>query len=196
MTYLETAAFRNLAPITRANKRGRLDWIRAGIGPARYAKMEPRHVESLMEKKGGPEAANHLGENLRRSFAFAAKRYGFKGQNPAALADTHRVRSAGYRTWTDDEVETFRTAHPTGSKARLALELFLGTGAARLAEAGASEYEVMSFLGHRSAKVASRYVAAANRAKLADSGMAKLGAETGNLSNPPARLDKKGGINQ
>ena len=51
----------------------------------------------------------------------------------------------------------------------------------------------MSFLGHVSAKEASRYVAAANRATLADSGMAKLGAETGTKSsNLPARLDNRG----
>ncbi len=65
-------------------------------------------------------------------------------------------------------------------------------GARRLAEAGATEFEVMSFLGHATAKEASRYVAAANRATLADSGMAKLGGETGTkLSNLPARLDKR-----
>ena len=66
-------------------------------------------------------------------------------------------------------------------------------GARRLAEAGATEFEVMSFLGHGTAREASRYVAAANRATLADSGMAKLGAETGTkLSNLSERLDKWG----
>ena len=60
--------------------------------------------------------------------------------------------------------------------------------------AGATEFEFMSFLGHASAKEASRYVAAANRATLADSGMAKLAAETGTkLSNLPARLGKPEG---
>ena len=47
-------------------------------------------------------------------------------------------------------------------------------GARRLAQVGATEFEVMSFIGHASAREASRYVAAANRARLADSGMAKL----------------------
>ena len=50
-------------------------------------------------------------------------------------------------------------------------------GARLLAEAGASEYEVMSYLGDRSPKVASRYVAAASRAKMGATGMAKLGTE-------------------
>ena len=51
----------------------------------------------------------------------------------------------------------------------------------------------MSFLGHATAREASRYVAAANRAKLADSGLAKLGTKPKhNVSNLPLRLDKRG----
>ena len=84
-----------------------------------------------MEKKGGPEAANRLKKDLGQLFRFAAKRYGFAGQNPATLADSHKVRSAGFHTWTDGESDTFRAKHETGSKARLALELLFGTGAAR-----------------------------------------------------------------
>ena len=283
--YLDSVAYRNLAPITRANKRGRLDWIKEAIGRARYAKMEPRHVEALMAKKGGPEAANHLRRDMRQLFGFASKRLGYKGPNPAALADSIKVRSSGYHTWTVDEIAAYRAAYPSGTLARLAFEIFLGTGAARqdaaaltranirggqivyrrgktgqevdlpilpelaveigrlppdqmmllahgsrgkgytpeslgnwfkdrcaeaglphcsahglrkagatrLAEVGATEFEVMSFLGHRSAKVASRYVAAANRATMAASGMAKLENKPGsNVSNLSPRLDKRG----
>ena len=70
VTYLESAAFRNLAPATRAAKRGRLDWIREAIGQARYAALQPRHVEALMEKKGGPEAANRLKKDMGQLFRF------------------------------------------------------------------------------------------------------------------------------
>ena len=87
-----------------------------------------------MEKKGGPEAANRLKKDLGQLFRFAAKRYGFAGQNPATLADSHKVRSAGFHTWTDGESDTFRAKHETGSKARLALELLFGTGAALVYE--------------------------------------------------------------
>ena len=129
--YLASAAFANLASSTKRVKRFRFDWIRDAIGPARYAALEPRHVEMLMEKKGGPESANRLRKDLSQLFRFAAKRYGFKGENPAALADAHKVRSKGFHTWTNEEIATYREAHPTGSKARLALEIFLCTGAAR-----------------------------------------------------------------
>ena len=129
--YLASAAFANLSPTTKKNKRARLDWIRDAIGPARPAELEPHHVEMLMEKKAGPTAANLLRKDLAQLFRFAAKRYGFKGENPAALADAHKVLSKGFHTWTNEEIATYREAHPTGSKARLALEIFLCTGAAR-----------------------------------------------------------------
>ena len=280
--YLGSAGYRSLAPSTRADVRGRLEWIREAIGQGRYAKMEPRHVAALMERKGGPAAANRLRKDLGQLFRFAAKRFGFKGQNPAALADPHKTKRGGYHSWENAEIAQYRATFSTGTKQRLALEILLGTGASRqdavaltranirggrlfyrrgktgeavnlpilpelqrdlallpstqmvvlarndgaryavesfgnlfrgwcneaglphcaahglrkagarrLAEAGATEFEVMSFLGHATAREASRYVAAANRATLADSGMAKLGAKPErNVSNLPKRLDK------
>lgn len=283
--YLGSVAYRGLAAGTQATKRARLDWIKRAVGEARYAKIEPRHVEALMAKKGGPAAANQLRKDLGLLFRFAAKRLGYAGQNPAALADAHKAASSGFHTWTEEEIAAYRAAHRTGTKARLAFELLLGTGAARqdaaaltrrnirgarlfyrrgktgqevdlpimpelaaelahvpsdqlmllahgdrakaytpesfgnwfrdrcteaglphcsahglrkagarrLAEAGASEFEVMAFLAHRTAKEASRYVAAANRSTLTTSGLAKLGGETRiKLSNLSAGLDNSG----
>ena len=277
--YLASAAYRGLADSTRRDMRGRLDWIRDAIGGAKYAKIEPRHVAALMEKKGGPAAANRLRKDLGQLYRFAGKRLGYRGPNPAALADAHKTKKGGYRTWTDEEIEIYRAAHASGTKARLAIEILLCTGASRvdainftraniagarvrycrakteqqvdlpilpelgrelsylpptqmvllsredgskgyanesfgnifrrwcakaglsglpvhglrkagarrLAEAGATEFEVMSFLGHGTAREASRYVAAANRATLADSGMAKLGGRNENKVVQPFR---------
>ena len=283
--YLGSKGFQRLAATTRRDVRGRLDWVRVAIGEAKYAKIAPHHVAKLMERKGGPAAANRLRKDLGQMFRFAARMHGFKGQNPAALADPHKTRRGGYHTWDDGEIDAYRATHETGTKARLALELLLATGAGRqdaaaltranirggrlhyrrgktaelvdlpilpelakemsylppdrmvllaredgvtgyttesfgnlfrrwcaqvglphcaahglrkagarrLAEAGATEFEVMSFLGHATAREASRYVAAANRAKLADSGLAKLGTKPKhNVSNLPLRLDKSG----
>ena len=281
--YLASTAFRNLADSTRADKRWRQDWIKEAIGSARYASIQPRHIEALMCKKGGPSAANRLKKDMSQLFRFAAKRFGYQGQNPAVLADSHMERAGGFHTWTDDEIEVFRAKFPTGTKARLALEIFLGTGAARqdaaalsranirgarlfyrrgktrqevdlpivaelakelaylppdqmmllahgvgakaysasplgnwfrdrckeaglphcsahglrkaggrrLAEAGATEFEVMAYLAHRTAKEASRYTAAANRSMLTTRGMARLSTKPEQiLSNLPSRLDK------
>lgn len=60
------------------------------------------------------------------------------------------------------------------------------SGATRLANAGATEFEIMCFLGHKTPDEAKTYTKKANRRVLSDSAMAKLE----NLSNPVERLDK------
>lgn len=60
-------------------------------------------------------------------------------------------------------------------------------GATRLADAGATEWEIASFLAHADTKQAAVYTKQANRSKLADSGFAKLGT----VSNTSRKLDRK-----
>ena len=64
--------------------------------------------------------------------------------------------------------------------------------ATRLAEAGASEFEVMSVLAHSTPKEAARYVAKARRETMGAAALARLPGADGerNLSNPVDRLDK------
>lgn len=62
-------------------------------------------------------------------------------------------------------------------------------GATRLADAGASDWEIASYLAHTDTTQASVYSKAANRAKLADSGFEKLRK----LSNSSEELDKQEG---
>ena len=78
--YLGSKGFERLASSTRRDVRGRLDWVSAAIGEAKYAKIAPHHVARLMEKKGGPAAANRLRKDLSQMFTFAAKMHGFKGR--------------------------------------------------------------------------------------------------------------------
>ena len=270
--YKGSAAFRNLAPRTKAEKLWRLDWIVGVIGEARYARMKPHHVEALMAKKDGAHAANRVKKDLAQLFGVAAKNFGFAGANPAKLADSYKIEGDGFHTWTDAEIDAYRATHASGTTARLALELLLGTGAARqdaaamtranirgaeivyrrgktgtevslplavlpelshelsllpadrlvlvstprngaykpdalgrafkrwcadaglpgtctshglrkaaarrLVEAGATEHEIMSNLGHETPAMAARYTRAANRGKMAAAGRAKLRAVT------------------
>ena len=131
IVYLESPSFRSLAPSTRESKLRRLNWIREAIGAGRYANLRPDQVELLMAKKTGPTSANRLRKDLAELVNYAARRLGFNGPNPAKLADSIKVRSTGYHTWTDAEITAYRDAHPSGTTPRLALEIILGTGAAR-----------------------------------------------------------------
>lgn len=62
-------------------------------------------------------------------------------------------------------------------------------GATRLADAGATNWEIASYLAHKDTKQADTYTKKANRAKLADSGFAKLSS----VSNISEALDRKAG---
>ena len=129
--YLDSTGFRNLADDTRRSKRYRLDWLRDAIGSGRYSDMKPHHVEALMQKKGGPAASNRLKADVAQLYRFAVKRFDYTGPNPAELAESFKVKPGGYHTFSETEIQTYRAAHPTGTRARLVFEILLGTGAAR-----------------------------------------------------------------
>ncbi|MEQ9257512.1 MAG: tyrosine-type recombinase/integrase [Roseovarius sp.] len=141
-TYRGNKRFKELARSTRYAKGKRLDWIREIIGGADMAKLQPYHIENLMDRKGGPDAANRLLKEISELYTFAKKKMGMDLPNPAGAVDRRKTREGGYHTWSDAQVEQFREAHPSGSKARLAFELMLATGAARQDACGMGRHNI------------------------------------------------------
>ena len=288
-SYLSSKDYAGLAASTKRAKRLRLDRIRANLGKHPLDSLKVHHVEKIMDKQGGPHAANRLKKELAEMYRHAARFHGYTGPNPATFAKARKGRKGGFHTWTMEEVARFRATFPSGTQPRLAMELLLNSGAARvdvirlgprdvkdgsltyrrrktenqgedvidvtvpitaylrteleanppkgltflchgvtgqayiggsfgnafgrwcakagvpgrahglrkagatsLAEAGATEWEIASYLGHSSTKEAATYVAAANRALMAASGMAKRAKREQILSNLAERLDKIG----
>lgn len=76
-----------------------------------------------------PAAANVLRKNLSGLLDYAC-RLGWRPDNPARLTESYK-EGEGLHTWTDDEIERYRAAHPLGTMARLTLELALNTAARR-----------------------------------------------------------------
>ncbi|UWQ83524.1 hypothetical protein [Leisingera caerulea] len=129
--YLSKSEFLALAPSTRTAKRRRLDWVRNLIGTAQLGDLQRHHIEHLMDRKGGPEAANRLHKELSEIFNFARRYHQFKGNSPTSEVKRRKTKTGGFHTWSEFEVEQFRETHASGTPARLALELIIGTGAAR-----------------------------------------------------------------
>jgi len=77
-----------------------------------------------------PEAANGRVKALRPLFAWAmSPEYRYAQRNPAReVAYLRPSNPDGFHTWTVEEIEQYRARHPTGTKARLALDLLLFTG--------------------------------------------------------------------
>lgn len=129
--YRGSEGFLSLAASTRYAKGKRLDWLGSVLGKGHYRDLQPIHVRKLMARKSGKHAANRVHKELSELFGYAKDWLNYEGPNPTRQVKPFRIESDGYHTWTEDQVDKFRAFHSTGTKARLAFEIILGTGAAR-----------------------------------------------------------------
>lgn len=108
-----------------------LDRICEGDGDKPYALLESRHIRLRRDTKADrPEAANGDIKALRQLFKFAVE-YDLAKSNPAKEVPYLKSGSQGFHSWTPEEVAQFENCFPVGTKARLALALFLYTGQRR-----------------------------------------------------------------
>ncbi len=139
--YMGSRAFRKLDPRTQRVRRGILESTYAepvepgsqvtfATVPAK--KLTPKAVKVLRDRKTGIEAGNGRVKAVRQVFAWALDE-DIDGvtTNPAREIKNESSGSYGFHSWDDLEVEQFEERHPLGTKARLALDLLLYTGARR-----------------------------------------------------------------
>ena len=138
--FAECADYKRLDPRTRHVRRLVLEaTFEEPIAPGSpkffrdipLSKMTADAVEVLRDRKlEFPEAANARVKAIRQVFKFGVRKK-FAPFNPARDVPYIRTGSAGYHTWTVDEVRQFEERHPIGTKARLALALLCFTGQRR-----------------------------------------------------------------
>lgn len=98
-------------------------------GPLPVAAMRVQDVEQrLAWMHETPIAANRRLSMWRRVLDYG-QRLGWLTGNPAKLVEPYPAKTAGFHTWTDEEIARY-LAHHTGD-ARIAMGLMLYTGAAR-----------------------------------------------------------------
>jgi integrase len=126
--YYRSPKFKGFDPLTQADKRSVLDRFCKTAGNLPYAALRKEDVEASQEKRREtPAAADKLVKQLRSLFVWAI-RNNHATYNPAVGIEMIR-KSDGWHTWTAEEIETYRSHHPIGTKARLALEIMLNVGA-------------------------------------------------------------------
>ncbi len=129
-SYYGCPEFLGLHESTRAKRRAILDGICREHGTKPFARMETKHVRLQIRdpKAATPEAANGRVKALRQVFKWAVE-VGYAATNPASAVPMLPPNNPdGFHTWTREEVLQYQTQHPTGTKARLALAMFLYTG--------------------------------------------------------------------
>jgi integrase len=97
------------------------------------SELTAKAIRVLRDRKTDyPEAANARLKAVRQVFPWAIENdENDVTGNPARDVKYVHAATGGFYTWTADEVAKFQERHPIGSKARLALALFLFTGARR-----------------------------------------------------------------
>lgn len=133
--YLDSPRHRRKAKLTRQMIGREMDWLRDKAGDLPVASFRGRHIEALMMKKDGPAAQDRVRKVLSMLFNHAV-RMELVAHNPVRAVERISQKTDGFHTWGEAEIEAFRKRHGPGTKARLALELALNTGAARQDLAG------------------------------------------------------------
>lgn len=136
--FYQSTAFNRGKAITRQKNRAILDgfremlWKEKRIGDLSARGVEFIHLDKLLADKAEkhPFAAVNLRKQLKRLFNFAVKSK-IRPDNPAQFTDAIKAKTDGFHTWTEEEIARYQAHHALGTKARLALELFLWTAKRR-----------------------------------------------------------------
>jgi integrase len=131
-SYFASPEFRTqLRSSTQSGYRGAIERLCKEHGDKRVATLQPEHVVRLLAARAAkPEAANRLRKALRALMKHAIA-IGLRSDDPTRDTKAIRVKSDGYHTWTEEEIDQFERTHAVGSRARLAFALLLYTGQRR-----------------------------------------------------------------
>ena len=131
ISFYTSHAFTGLRESTQAAYRRIVESMRPQHGTKPVRMLDALAVRRLMaERDGAVTAANHR-LRLLRLLSRHAIALGWLDSDPTAGVEPLAYRSDGYATWTEAEIAAYRDRHPSGTTARLALELLLNTGQRR-----------------------------------------------------------------
>jgi integrase len=122
--------FGKLSEISKANYLFRLEWIREQVGPRPIAGLDRGRIEKLLSRLDGrPGSQFDTLKKLRVIIKYAIDQ-GILLSDPSV--GIKRPKLNEIRAWTDAELAAFKRRWPIGTKQRLAFELMLNAGVARI----------------------------------------------------------------
>lgn len=139
--FYRTVGFKRVSPAWQQTIRQSIEPFRVEFGDDAVANFKPRHIDVILadrfEKRkvggrdfGGSASAERLREMLLRLFKLAMK-LEWITSNPVEFSDPIRHEGPGFHAWTEADIAAYRARWQLGTKARLAMELMLWTGARR-----------------------------------------------------------------
>lgn len=129
--YTATARFDSHKPSTQRTQLNQFKRILETGGEMMIDQITVNDVAAGQDRrKNTPSAANNYVKLLHTLFEWAVSRDYLK-ENPAARVEKIKIRSKGRPQWTREQIAAYREKHPMGTRARLALDLLIYTGARR-----------------------------------------------------------------
>jgi integrase len=127
--YYESATFlQGLATSTQGPQRSLLERWRKGHGDLPLRPLQQKHIQGFISKLGSPSVQRNMLRAIRHFTKFA-KGAALIDDDPAlSVSRAKMIKTGGFFTWTEEHVAKFEERHPVGSKARLALALYLNLG--------------------------------------------------------------------
>ena len=128
--YRQSAAFRDLAPITRKNRDAILKQVEKTGGTLTAANIPAATIrEGLKRREGKPGAQRNFLRAMRHLFQWAIPDH--LSADPTAGLSVKMPKTIGHKPWSVEMIEQYHRAHKLGTKARLAMDLMLYTGLRR-----------------------------------------------------------------
>uniref|UniRef100_UPI0034A43039 tyrosine-type recombinase/integrase n=1 Tax=Dongia sp. TaxID=1977262 RepID=UPI0034A43039 len=116
---------------TQVTYRNVLERFRTKLGKAQIRHLKAAHIRQIIQERAKtPAAANSLLKRLRALMQFALEADLIK-TDPTFSVRPIRQKTAGFHSWSEEEIEKFLDHHKPGSRAHLAFSLLLYTGQRR-----------------------------------------------------------------
>jgi integrase len=136
-----SSLFKTRAPETQRTCRNILEKFRREHGHKPLYRTDSRgqrtmlltreHMQRIVNSKAEtPFAQRNFLNTVRVMYQWALKEGRIPG-DPTLGVTREKVKTTGYRTWSEPEIARFEATHPVGSKGRLAFALLLYTGQRR-----------------------------------------------------------------
>ena len=131
LTYYGLATFKDLRPSSQYTFRKMLERFVADWGHLKVKTLSRQAIAEIIgDMAETPAAANHLLNRLRVLMRVALD-LGWRADDPTYKLKGFKARGSGFYSWTEADIEAFKTRHKPGSRARRALYLLLFTSQRR-----------------------------------------------------------------
>jgi integrase len=128
--YYRSAEWDALSEDTRKMRRRIIERFRTKHGDKRVALLRREHIEKMLAQIAKLSAKRHWLKAIRGVLRFAVPTM-LKVDPTEGIAAIKLRKSKGHHTWTDEEIEQYRSFWPLGTQQRLVMEFALETASRR-----------------------------------------------------------------